>query len=424
MPKVTPLSSTEVKQSLSNPKVKAAMAEGKVFILRDGGGLHLRIRPNKSRSWGLDYVQPYTKKRVSISFGTYPTVSLASAREQRQNAKRLLDKNIDPKKHREELERKEVLSTNNTFEAVMLTWFELKKTKVKANTANGIFRKLDKYILPELGKRPIKEISAPEVIEILKPVAASGILETNTKIIRYLNEIMTHAVNAGIIDHNSLAGIKSVFETPKTKHVPTIRPEELPKFMKALSLSRAKLVTRLLIEWQLHTMVRPGEAAKARWSEIDFVKELWNVPAETMKKNRDHTVPLTEQTLKILESIRPISGHREFIFPGDTNPNRHANESTANNAIKGMGYHGILVAHGMRSIASTAQNEQGFDFDVVEAALAHLIKDKVRRAYNRADYLIPRTVMMAWWSNYIEHASTGNLSLASTLNELKLVNSN
>ena len=146
-------------------------------------------------------------------------------------------------------------------------------------------------------------------------------------------------------------------------------------------------------------MVRPSETAGTRWEEIDFKNKLWNIPAERMKKKRAHSVPLTEQTLEILEEMKPISAHREYVFPADRNPRTHANPSTANMALKRMGYHGILVAHGMRSIASTALNEQGFDPDVIEAALAHVGKDEVRSAYNRAEYLERRVKLMFYWSN-------------------------
>lgn len=234
---------------------------------------------------------------------------------------------------------------------------------------------------------------------------------------------MNHAVNTGIIEHNPLTGLKAAFATPKTQNMPTIKPEELPELMAALSISRTKTVTRFLIEWQLHTMVRPGEAVKAKWSEIDFANRLWHIPAENMKKNRPHTVPLTDQTLKILESIRIISGGGEYIFPADRTPNAHTNSSTGNTAIKRMGFEGRLVAHGMRSIASTALNEHGFDYDVIETALAHIDKNEVRRAYNRAEYLTQRTEMMTWWSNFIDQAATGSISLASTIQKLKLVKS-
>ena len=193
-------------------------------------------------------------------------------------------------------------------------------------------------MFPQLGKYPISEITAPLTIKTLTPIAAKGSLETVKRLSQRLNEIMAYTVNTGVIHSNPLSGIKAAFANPKKQHMPTLKPEELPDLMRSLSIASIKIVTRYLIEWQLHTMVRPSEAAGASWSEIDFEKLLWNIPASRMKKGREHSIPLTNQTFSLLEAIKPISGHREFIFPSDREPRKHANESTANIAIKRMGY--------------------------------------------------------------------------------------
>jgi len=230
---------------------------------------------------------------------------------------------------------------------------------------------------------------------------------------------MTYSVNTGLIHANPLSGLRAAFQKPVKENMPTIPPEELPELMKDLSYASIKLVTRLLIEWQLHTMVRPSEAAGAAWREINLENKVWEIPAERMKKKRGHNVPLTDQTIELLNRLKPISGHREHIFPGDRNPRTHLNEQTANMALKRMGYENRLVAHGMRSIASTALNQHGFEGDVVEAALAHVDKNEVRRAYNRADYLERRRVMMSWWSEYIELAKQGKVGVSNAT--LKIV---
>lgn len=203
----------------------------------------------------------------------------------------------------------------------------------------------------------------------------------------------------------------------------TLLPSELPELMQTLANASIKIVTRFLIEWQLHTMVRPGEAAIAKWENIDFEAKLWNIPAEDMKKKRAHSVPLTPQALNLLNAIKPISGHREFIFPADRKPSKPSCSQTANRALSRMGFKGRLVAHGMRSIASTTLNEQGFDGDVIEAALAHIDRNEVRRAYNRAEYLERRKALMIWWSEHIEKAATGNMSLSANRHKgLSVVN--
>ncbi|MGK0371253.1 MAG: integrase, partial [Glaciecola sp.] len=215
---------------------------------------------------------------------------------------------------------------------------------------------------------------------------------------------------------NQLAGIIKAFQAPEKKNLPTLTPSQLHQLIVRISNASIKRTTRSLLEWQLHTMVRPSEAAGAKWSEIDTKKKLWTIPAERMKKKRIHIVPLTDQTIALLEALKPYSGHRDYIFPSDRDPKKPTNPQTANMAIKRMGYGGQLVAHGLRSIASTTLNEQGFDPDVIEAALAHTDSNEVRRAYNRSDYLDKRRVLMENWSKHIEMAAIGNLGIAAASN--------
>lgn len=187
---------------------------------------------------------------------------------------------------------------------------------------------------------------------------------------------MIYAVNTGLIDANPASGVGMAFEKPKKQNMPTLRPEKLPKLTRSLVMSNLSVSTRCLIEWQLLTLVRPSEASGARWEEIDFDAKLWTIPAERMKAKREHIVPLSPQTLDILEVMKPVSSHREHVFPSRNDSKQAMNSQTANAALKRIGYGGKLVAHGLRSIASTAMNEAGFNADVIEAALAHSDKDE------------------------------------------------
>jgi integrase len=366
-------------------------------------------------------VQPYTKKRTSISFGTYPEISLAQARKKRTEAKELLAQDIDPKEHRDDKHREQILAASHTLKSVAIDWFEIKKTTIAENTATSLWRKFENHVFPKLGHRPIDKILAPEAIEALKPLAAKGNLETTGKIIGHLNNIMTHAVNTGILHHNPLSGIRSAFQTPKATNMATIKPCELGKLMSDLSYASIKLVTRCLLEWQLHTMTRPSESAKAQWSEIDFENQLWTIPAERMKMRLEHKVPLTPQTIEILTRLQPLSGDRKYLFPSYIDHNKHCNVESANKALGRMGYKNKLVAHGLRALASTTLNEQGHDPDVIEAALSHVDKNEVRRAYNRAEYLERRRVLMCWWSQHIDNAANGKTSVEDNLKHLKVV---
>jgi len=398
---------------LTNTEIKNTRPREKEYNLSDGGGLQLRIKPKGARFWLFNYSRPFSKKRANLGLGTYPEVSLAQARELAADARKLLAQDIDPQEHREEQALAQQDLHSNTFFHISEKWFDVKQTKVTPDYAEDIWRSFKLHLFPDLAKRPIHKLKATHVINTLEPIAAKGSLETVKRLCQRINEIMTYAVNTGRLDANPLTGIHKAFEAPKKKHMPTITPEQLPELMQSLSTASIKIVTRCLIEWQLHTMVRPSEAAGARWDEIDWKTKLWNIPAERMKKKRPHSVPLTSQALALLETVNPISSGREYIFPADRDRNKHTHPQTANTALKRMGYGGILVSHGLRALASTTLNEQEFSPDIIEAALAHIDGNEVRAAYNRADYLKQRRVMMEWWSNHIDQASSGNLSITS-----------
>jgi len=399
---------------LSNTEISKAKSRNKVYSLSDGGGLQLRIKPTGSKTWILDYYRPYTKKRTTISFGTFPEVSLKEARSMRESARKLLAKQIDPKEHREEQALTNQTAHGNTLHSVAEQWLKIKKSKVTEDYATDTWRSLELHVFPDLGKLPIHKITAIRTIETIKPLAAKGSLETVKRLCQRLNEIMTYAVNSGLTDSNPLSGIASAFQPPKKTNQPTLPPAELPQLMQNLSIASIKRTTRCLIEWQLHTITRPGEAAGTRWDEIDLDTRVWTIPAERMKKRKVHVVPLSKQAISLLEVMRPISGRGEYVFPSDRKPKAHIHPQTANMALKRMGYSQKLVAHGLRSLASTILNEQGFDPEIIEAALAHTGKNQVRNAYNRAQYIERRKPMMDWWSNYIEQAATGNMSLTGT----------
>jgi integrase len=277
----------------------------------------------------------------------------------------------------------------------------LKQASVTPDYAKDIWRSLEKDVFPAIGELPVQEIKARKLVEALEPIKARGALETVRRLVQRINEIMIYAVNTGLIDANPASGIGMAFEKPKKQNMPTLRPEELPKLMHSLVMSNLTVPTRCLIEWQLLTLVRPSEASGSRWAEIDLDAKLWTIPAERMKAKREHIVPLSPQALSILEVMKPISAHREHIFPSRNDPKQPMNSQTANAALKRIGYGGKLVAHGLRSIASTALNEQGFNADVIESALAHTDKNEVRRAYNRSTYLKKRIDLMDWWGKKV-----------------------
>lgn len=276
-------------------------------------------------------------------------------------------------------------------------WFQIKSRSVTQDYAKDIWRSLDKDVFPAIGTIPVLEVKARTIVEALETIKALEALETVRRLVQRINEIMIYVVNTGLIDANPASSVGMAFEKPKKQNMPTLRPEELPKLMRSLVMSNLTVPTRCLIEWQLLTLVRPSEASGTRWLEIDIDDKLWTIPAERMKAKREHIVAVSPQPLEILEVMKPASAHREHVFPSRNNPIQPMNSQTTNDALKRMGYGGKLVAHGLRSIASTALNEEGFNPDVIEAALAHSDKNEVRKAYNRSTYLEQRKELMTWW---------------------------
>ncbi|ECZ4230893.1 tyrosine-type recombinase/integrase [Salmonella enterica] len=386
---------------LTNTEVLRTKALEKDLTLHDGDGLFLIVKTSGKKLWRFRYQRPATKQRTMIGLGAFPALSLADARGLRADYLALLANGIDPQVQAEVVEEQQQIALDSIFSTVATNWFQLKSKSVTSDYANDIWRSLEKDVFPAIGETPVQQIKARTLVEALEPIKARGALETVRRLVQRINEIMIYAVNTGLIDTNPASGIGMAFEKPKKQNMPTLRPEELPKLMRSLIISNLSVSTRCLIEWQLLTLVRPSEASGARWVEIDLDAKLWTIPAERMKAKREHIVPLSPQALDILEVMKPISAHREHVFPSRNDPKQPMNSQTANAALKRIGYGGKLVAHGLRSIASTALNEAGFNPDVIEAALAHSDKNEVRRAYNRSTYLLKRIELMNWWGELI-----------------------
>ena len=405
---------------LTNTEVKQAKPKAKEYNLADGNGLHARVKPNGTKLWVFNYSRPFTKVRANISLGIYPNVSLSEARVKRQEYNILLSKDIDPKEHR--FEQKNLLSQAhiNTFNHVTEKWLALKKESISPSYYKKIASRLNLHVLPKIGKIPLHKISAVGTIDALKPLSSKGKLETVDNICGWLNEIMVYAVNTGIIPSNPLAGIKQAFARPKTTNLPTLKPEELWELTEAIEKANAFPITKFLILWQLHTMVRPKEASEAKWDEIDLQNKTWIIPAEKMKMKRDHTVPLSSEMIATLEDLKKHSGHSVYLFPSGHVAGQALSSQTVNAVLKRIGFKGRLVAHGFRSLASTTLNEQAFDPEVIETALAHVDSNTVRAAYNRAEYLERRRTMMEWWSNHIAEQSPEN-KVQSKTKSMRLV---
>lgn len=408
---------------LSDTQIKAAKPKDKEYTLQDGLGLYLLIKPTGLKVWRFNYYRPFIKKRVLISFGSYPEITLQQARKKRDEARELLQQDIDPQEHYSVKKQNILKERTNTFKKVADNWLVVEKSKnYKEDTIKKMWQSLENHIFPYLGDVPMTSIDAGLLINVLDPLRSARKLDMLKRVIRRVNKIMDYAVNTGIIQFNPVTKVSAAFENPTVQNMPTIKPLELPEFMHTLSLARIELQTRCLVEWQLLTITRPKEAVSVQWNEIDLDSRTWTIPAEIMKMKREHIIPLSPQAIKILEIIKPFTGHRSYVFPSMKAPyNKPMSSQTVNMVIKRMGYAGRLVSHGLRSLASTTLNEEGFSADIIESALAHADKNEVRRIYNRATYLEQRRIMMTWWGDFVEQASKGNVSLSGKQG-LKIVN--
>ena len=393
-----------VKKPLTDTEIKKAKPKEKEYPLSDGNGLILRVKPNGSKIWLFNYYHPVTQKRTNAGLGMYPQIQLAAARAKREEYRALLAQGIDPQEHK----KKALEATNeqikNSFLAIAEKWKEKKVKEVEASTLEKNWRRLELYAFPKFGQIPVTDILPALIIQTLEPLNQQGKGDTLKRTIRLINEILNYAVNYGLIQFNPCLNVNAVFNFGKNENNPTIRPEELPALLKAVRDSRLTLFTRCLIKFQLLTLTRPVESSGAQWSEIDLDNRLWSIPAERMKTRKAHTVPLSTQSIEVLRIMLAYTKNDKYVFQSARTKDKPMNSQSVNKALVDLGYKDKLTGHGLRSIGGTYLNEYEpmISPDVIEACLSHGIKDSVRRAYNRSDYLEQRKPVMQLWGDYVE----------------------
>ncbi|WP_371185067.1 tyrosine-type recombinase/integrase [Thalassotalea maritima] len=348
---------------------------------------------------------PIYQKTYHNKFWPLPSINIAEARKLRLNARELLAKNIDPKAERDSHNEFEKDSLENTLGVWVEHWREKKAKEVKETTITKAYNSLKNYILPYIKDLPIRDVRVKHITPLMQPLILEDKRETAKRISMFLNEVMRLAVASGVIEFNPLADLTKTLPAPAKQSQLTISPDELPELMSRISAASISKNTYWMFLLQLHTMVRPIEAATMQWIYIDFDKRLITLPPERMKMRKPHIIPMSEQVFALLKHIQLVNGHRPYLFPSNKDPLSHANSQTVNMMLKRNGFKGRLVAHGLRALASTTLNEHGKDYDVIEAALAHVDQNQVRRAYNRAEYITQRRELMQYWSDHIDQNS-------------------
>jgi len=387
---------------LTEVAIKSLKPQDKEIKVSDAGGLYLLIHPNGGKYWRLKY--RYAGKEKKLSIGTYPMVSLREARDKRDEAKRALYQGKDPGAQKQEAKRLVMFTAENNFEAIAREWFDVNKSKWTPEHAERTIRRLEIHIFPEMGPRPISDITPLELLNTIKKVEKNGTTETAHRLLQICTGIFRYAIITQRRENNPAAELKGALVPHRQEHHPTITAKELPAFFKALDKVETSRQNKIAILFTMLTMTRQGELRYAMWNDIDVSAKEWRIRPETTKMKTLHIVPLAKQSLKLLEELKGITSGNEYLFPSQQRL-RHPvmSENTVNKILGEMGYKDRLVAHGFRALASTILNESNlFNKDAIERQLAHMERNQVRAAYNRAEYLDERRKMMQWWADYLD----------------------
>ena len=382
--------------ALRNLKPKDAQ-----YKVADGQGLYVLVKPDGARYWRLKY--RYGGKEGVLALGVYPEVGAGEARTRRDDARRLLRDGIDPASQRRTEKVKRRSDTENTFESVAREWLGKQAAKWSDSTAEGILVSLDRNLFPFIGSRPIADIKAPELLDQLRRIEARGSLEIAHRVAQRARAIFTYGIQTNRCESNPASDLRGALATQSVTHYAALTAKDLPEFLIALDAYKGERLTKLAIRFLMLTMVRTAELRGATWEEFDVDAREWRIPAARMKMKEPHIVPLSAQALEVLEKVRAISGRLPLVFPSRSKATVSMSENTIIYAIHRMGYKGKMTGHGFRAMASTILNEMGHRPDVIERQLAHVERNKVRAAYNRAQYLPERVAMMQIWADLIDN---------------------
>lgn len=385
--------------ALTDVKVRTAKPLDKPYKLADGGGLYLLVNANGSRYWRMKYRVMGREKLLSI--GVYPDVSLAVARQKRDEARRSLAAGDDPGAIKKAEKQARKIATANTFEAIAREWHKAKADRWSLRYREEIISTFEKDIFPYIGIKPIADIKPLELLETLKRMEKRGALEKMRKVRQRCGEVFRYAIITGRAEYNPAPDLAGALAVHKKQHLPFLTAQELPSFLEDLAGYTGSVITKTATYLIMYTGVRTQELRFARWQDIDLENAMWEVPAEHMKMRRPHKVPLSRQAISLLKQLKPITGHYPFIFIGRNDQRKPISKESINQVIELLGYKGRLTGHGFRHTMSTILHEKGFNSAWIELQLAHVDKNAIRGAYNHAQYLEGRREMMQWYADYL-----------------------
>ncbi len=389
---------------LSDTTIRSAKPKDKLYRLTDANGLCLEVAPTGSKLWRYRY--RFNDKAKMLSLGAYPAVTLLKARQKRDEARQLLIEGLDPGEQKKAARKAQIIE-GVTFETLAREWFAYNSPRWAESTTYKAQLYLENDLIPGIGTRPVKAITRPELVELVRKVEARGTLNAAGKIRQWLHQIFRYGLAKGVIEINPATDLNVVAAPTKAaRHHPHVPFAELPELLVKSDAAKIHTLTRSAIRLLALTAVRPGELRQAPWSEFDLDAATWTIPAARMKARRPHIIPLPQQAVAILRQLQEVTGRYKLVFAG-ANPQRPMSENTVNKALRLMGYEGRQTGHGFRHLLSTELNGRGYNKDWIERQLAHGDTDEIRGTYNHAAYVEQRRTMMQDWADSIDALCAG-----------------
>ena len=387
---------------------KAACPEGRPSVrLADEKALYLEVTAAGGKYWRWKY--RYGGKEKRLALGVYPDVTLAQAREARDQARKALAGGDDPGQLRRDAKQASAVNQANTFEVVARLWWEHWRKGKSPRHADYAIRRLESDVFPALGAMPIGAVRAKHLTHMAKAVQGRGAIDLAHRVLQMSGQILRHAVGLELIDRSPAADVRPAenLEKRDKENYARLDEKELPELLRKIEAYQGGPYTRLAMQLMALTFVRTTELIAARWAEFDLEAAEWRIPRERMKAKKPHIVPLSPQAVEVLKVLHTLSGGRELLFPGERDHSKPMSNNTILKALERMGYKGRMTGHGFRGVASTILHEQGYEHHHIELQLAHKERNEVSAAYNHALYLKERRVMMCEWANHLDKLRRG-----------------
>lgn len=385
--------------ALTELQLKHLKPKDAMYRVPDSRGLCIEVAKSGSKLWRWRF--SYQGKGQMLSLGKYPEVSLSQARRARDEARALVDIGKHPTREKKIAKMRNIYNGENSFEQIAKRWIEGRDKLLHPKYAKQCEARMKEYVFPMIGMLPIADITIPDVVHVVEAIAKTGTIETAKRMKQCISQVFRFANFRGLCEHNPASDLRGLLPTPPEKHHACVPPAELPELLQAIDRRRpdmAKYAMRLLAL----TFVRTGELIGAKWEEIDWERNEWHIPKERMKMKRPHVVPLSRQAIDILRELEKRTGNHTYVFFSAASERKHISNGVVLMALRRMGYQGRMTGHGFRTLASTLLNEKGYAPDVIERQLAHEDQDKIRSAYNRAEYMLERHKMMQEYADFLE----------------------